>query len=84
MNFDNTQLAQSSFKLENQARPNLHPLWRIGLASFNLQLSEFFSFFKLLLLFLLFWPDRVACGILVPQPEIEPGPSATKALSPSH
>lgn len=30
-----------------------------------------------------FWPHRAACGILVPQPGLEPGPSV-KALSPNH
>ena len=34
--------------------------------------------------FFFFWPHRVACGILVPQPGIEPGPSAVKARSPNH
>ena len=32
----------------------------------------------------LFWPCSVACGILVPRPGIEPGPSAVKAQSPNH
>ena len=31
-----------------------------------------------------FGPRRMACGILVPQPGIEPGPSAVKAWSPNH
>ena len=30
------------------------------------------------------WPCRVACGILVLLPGIEPGPSAVKAWSPNH
>ena len=34
-----------------------------------------FSFF--------FWPRPAACGILVPQPGIEPRPSAVKARSPN-
>ena len=32
----------------------------------------------------LFWSWHEACGILVPQPWIEPGPSAVKALGPNH
>ena len=32
----------------------------------------------------LFWPCQVACGILDPQPRVEPGPSAVKAWSPTH
>ena len=31
-----------------------------------------------------FWLHHAACGILVPPPGIEPGPSAVKALSPNH
>ena len=31
-----------------------------------------------------FWPYLEACGILVPQPEIELGPLAVKAQSPNH
>ena len=42
-------------------------------------------FFFLFLLFF-FWPHCEACGILVPRPGIEPGPSpsAVKAPSPNH
>ena len=32
----------------------------------------------------LFWPCHMACGILVPQPGIEPRPSAVRARSPNH
>ena len=31
-----------------------------------------------------FWPCLKACGILVPQPGIEPGPLAMKEQSPNH
>ena len=31
-----------------------------------------------------FWPHQMACGILVPQPGIEPVPLAVKARSPNH
>ena len=31
-----------------------------------------------------FWPSHVACGTLVPLPEIESGPSAVKAQSPNY
>ena len=34
--------------------------------------------------FFFFWLSHMACGILVPQPGIEPGPSAVKAWSPNH
>ena len=34
--------------------------------------------------FIFFWPRRAACRILVPQPGIEPAPSAVKAQSPHH
>ena len=33
---------------------------------------------------LFLWPSHVACGILVPRPVIEPGPSAVEAQSPDH
>ena len=36
------------------------------------------------ILLLLFWPSHAAYGILVPQPGIEPGPSAVRAWSPNH
>ena len=32
----------------------------------------------------MFWPCRIACGILVPQPGIEPGAPAVRAPSPNH
>ena len=35
-------------------------------------------------LFFCFWPLRVACVVLVPQPGIEPQPLAVKAPSPNH
>ena len=38
---------------------------------------------NVLLLLLFFWLCRVACGILVPRPGIEPRPMAVKALSPN-
>ena len=31
-----------------------------------------------------FWPSHAACGILVPQPGMEPGALAMRALSPNH
>ena len=39
--------------------------------------------FVCLLCFLFFWLHCAACGILVPRPGIEPGPSAVKARSPN-
>ena len=32
----------------------------------------------------MFWPHCAACGILVPQPGIEPVPPAVEAWSPNH
>ena len=32
----------------------------------------------------LFWPHHVVCGILVPWPGIEPGPSPVKVQGPNH
>ena len=37
-----------------------------------------------LLLVVCFWPCRVAYGILVPRPGIEPSPPAVEAQSPNH
>ena len=37
-----------------------------------------------LFFFFFFWPHCTACGILVPQPGIEPGSLAVKARSPTH
>ena len=34
--------------------------------------------------FFFFWPHHVACGMLVTQPGIEPGPLAVKVWSPNH
>ena len=34
--------------------------------------------------FLFFWPHREACGILVPQPEMEPEPPTAEARRPNH
>ena len=41
-------------------------------------------FFVVVVVFGFFWPCRVACGILVPRPGIELGPSAVKTQSPNH
>ena len=35
-------------------------------------------------IFFFFWPYHKACGILVPQPGIDPRPSPVKARSPNH
>ena len=34
--------------------------------------------------FFFFWLHHAACGILIPQPGVEPGPSAVRARSPNH
>ena len=49
----------------------------------------FFFFFRWALVFYfidfnIFWLRRAACGILVPWPGIEPGPSAVRAWSHNH
>ena len=38
----------------------------------------------LMMTVLFFWPCRMACGILVPRPGIEPGPLAVRVWSPNH
>ena len=43
-----------------------------------------FPFLSYYQLYLFFWPHCAVCGILVPQPGIEPGPSAVKAQSCDH
>ena len=47
---------------------------------------EFFYFIIFLnfIYFFFFWPLCTACGILIPQAGIEPGPLAVKAPSPNH
>ena len=50
------------------------------------QRGVFWGFYKkpiIYIQFFLFWPRPTACGILVPQPGIEPGPMAVKAPSPN-
>ena len=47
-------------------------------------LVRHFLFYLFLIYFLFFWPHHEACGILVPQPGIEPGPSTVRAWSPNH
>ena len=37
-----------------------------------------------ILFYLFIWPYHAACGILVPQPGIEPGPLTVKTRSPNH
>ena len=55
-------------------------LWE---ASLSLSLS-FFFFQCTYLIFWGVWWGGLACGILVPQPGIEPGPTAVEARSPNH
>ena len=43
--------------------------------------SDFFIFYFYLFIY---WPHRVACGILVPRPGIEPKAMRVKAQSPNH
>ena len=40
--------------------------------------------FRIQEVYFFFWLCRVACGILVQPPGIEPGPSAVRAQSPKH
>ena len=39
---------------------------------------------RLFFVFCLFWSHRMACGILIPWPGIEPGPTAVKGSSLNH
>ena len=43
-----------------------------------------FFFLNEILFIYLFWPHRAACGILVPQPGIEPMPHTVEAQSLNH
>ena len=48
-------------------------------------LKKVFNFDKInLSLFFFFWPHLASCGMLVPQPGIEPGATAVKAPSTNH
>ena len=49
-----------------------------------LYLEILFFFFSFPNCFLSFLPHYMACGILVPQPGIEPRPMAVKAWNPNH
>ena len=40
--------------------------------------------FLLFYFYISFWPRPMTCGILVPQPGIEPGPHAVEVWSPKH
>ena len=53
-----------------------------GHLSISLQLS--FVSICLLFFFFFFWRHHIACGILVPQPGIEPAPPALEAQSLNH
>ena len=41
-------------------------------------------FYLFVYFYFFFWPHRVACGILVPQPGIEPMPPAVEGQGPNH
>ena len=47
--------------------------------SSNLAFNSQYFFF-----FLIFWPHRAACGILVPRPGIKSAPPALEVWSPNH
>ena len=53
----------------------------LGMGCYRIK-EEILFYFTLLLPF--FWLCYVTCGILVPPPGIEPGPSVVKAQSPNH
>ena len=59
--------------------PSLSPIWVYVI-------MLFFVFVFCFLFFFLqgFWPHRMACRILVPQPGIEPMPPAVEVRSPNH
>ena len=46
--------------------------------------SALHIFYGFVLFLFLFWTHLMACGVLVPQPGIEPGPLSVKAQSPNH
>ena len=50
----------------------------------NIHQLQVLDFSLFLSLSLFFWPPHVDCGILVPQPGIELGPSAVRGWSLSH
>ena len=56
--------------------PGTHSSCLVSLLQQFLDFCGFFFFF--------FWPHHGACGVLVPQPGVEPAPSAVRAWSPNH
>ena len=61
---------------ENYFRYKSKKIYIYFFKKINIYIYIFFFFF--------FWLHRVACGILVPQPGIEPVPSAVKVQGPNH
>ena len=47
-------------------------------------LEKTVKFTTIILFYLFIWPHHVPCGILVPQPVMEPRSLAVKVLSPNH
>ena len=64
-----------------QRRPNAAKNKEIKNSFFKKKRERLFIY---LFIYLFLWLHCVAWGILVPQPEIEPGPSAVRLQSPSH
>ena len=66
-----TSFSQDGFQHEG--------LWEVGRTYYGLAPPPVFCF-----CFLFFWLHHTACGILVPQPGIEPVPPPVGAWSPNH
>ena len=58
--------------------------WTTSVSWEALHLNRHIFLFCFLFVCFCFWPRCVSFGVLVPQPGIEPWPSAVKALSPNH
>ena len=76
-------------RMPTEALPDLPPCDILPTQSLHSWLTGPLGLLKVVLLLLLlfifyFWPCHVACGILVPQPGIEPVPPAMEARSPNH
>ena len=65
--------------------PTLMPVTSSGAPALVLfKLNDNRRFLFLFLFLILFWPYCATCRILVPRPEIEPGPPAVEVWSPNH
>ena len=65
-------------------RPGLEPMSPALVGRFSTTVPPGKPAFYFLVFINFFWPYHMACRVLVPQPRIEPGPSAKKVWSPNH